>query len=78
MKSLNLLSKAEMKKVLGGNTPEGCLVYRIDGDNRYVVDEVEDGQTAHAWATGYAVETGDRYGYDCQDENGQYEHSYYW
>lgn len=67
-----------MKKVMGGRTPEGCIVYRIDGDNRYFLDEVIDGQTAYDWATAYAVANGGRYGYDCPDESGNYEHNYIW
>jgi hypothetical protein len=70
MKKVNLLSKAEMKKVMGGMEEAKCYVYTIqtldDGTTRrYVTGTVDNATDAKYYATKYAVETGSRFGYDC-------------
>lgn len=84
---VEVLSRSQLKKVMGGtgSGPTGCVVYSIgtnsNGDTtRTMVEEIDlgpnQGETAQLAAEYYVQTTGGQYGYDCPDEDGNYEHMY--
>ncbi|KLT64761.1 MULTISPECIES: hypothetical protein [Pedobacter] len=79
MKKVNLLSKAEMKNVMGGladTSDRGCIVYEINGDTRTIVAYVNEGGNVNAGdvAASHASYTGNRTGWDCPSDGWQHEY----
>jgi hypothetical protein len=78
-KKRDLLSKAELKQIIGGVAASGgrCMVYSIRANGVRVLEAMTDNaSSANQEAAYWADKLDQRWGYDCPDSNGNYEHEY--
>lgn len=79
MKKMNLLSKAEMREVIGGveATGEQCIIYTIDSStgHRMMYYQPVDASQKEASAQSLYAITGQHAYWDCNGDG--YQHTYY-